>query len=97
MTLKRMRLEPGKGPRGFSRWIRPIMQSYMMSCCDCGLVHEMQFYAVKAVKFGKSGYWSGELLPRRRYRVMFRARRAERYTGRERAKNGLVAQSGKAL
>ena len=73
---------------GYSRWIRPIMRSYMMSCCDCGLVHEMQFKAVKVVKRGKAGYWSGLLLPNRDYRVMFRARRAPRYTAKQRKKHG---------
>lgn len=83
--MRRMRPER-ETATGFSRWVRPIMRSYMMACCDCGLVHEMQFYAVKVAKFGKSGYWSGTLLPRRGYRVMFRARRAPRYTARQRAR-----------
>jgi hypothetical protein len=28
---------------GWSRWIEPIEQGYKMSCCDCGLVHTMDF------------------------------------------------------
>ncbi len=28
---------------GWTRWVYPLMDSYKMSCCDCGLVHDMQF------------------------------------------------------
>lgn len=84
MKLKRIKREHGDYERGFSRWIRPVMRSYKMACCDCGLVHELQFYAVKAVKFHADGSWGGKLLPRSVYRVMFRARRAERYTAAQR-------------
>jgi len=24
-------------------WFAPIMSKHMMACCDCGLVHRMQF------------------------------------------------------
>ena len=30
-------------PDGWSRWVYPVMDGYKMSCCDCGLVHDMQF------------------------------------------------------
>lgn len=30
-------------PDGWSRWIRPITSGYKLTCCDCGLVHEMDF------------------------------------------------------
>lgn len=83
--LKRLHKEV-EGPNGWSRWVRPVMRKYFMACCDCGLVHEMQFYAAKVVLHGKNGYWSGQLLHRRGYRVMFRARRAPRYTARQRAR-----------
>ena len=29
---------------GWTDWIRPL-QGYRMGCCDCGLVHEMEFRA----------------------------------------------------
>lgn len=67
---KRFRKEKAEGPRGFSRWVQPEMKRYLLGCCDCGLVHEMQFRVV------------GE----RKVKVQFRARRAERYTAVERAK-----------
>lgn len=28
---------------GWSRWVQPIEKGYKMSCCDCGLVHTMEF------------------------------------------------------
>ena len=28
---------------GWSRWVQPIERGYKMSCCDCGLVHTMNF------------------------------------------------------
>lgn len=43
MKVARFRKEKAVGPRGFSRWVQPVMQKYLMCCCDCGLVHEMQF------------------------------------------------------
>lgn len=70
MKVKRFRQEFEEGPRGFSRWVQPQMKKYLMACCDCDLVHEIQFRIV------------GE----RKMRVQFRARRAPRYTAKLRAK-----------
>jgi len=28
---------------GWSRWVQPVENGYKMSCCDCGLVHTMDF------------------------------------------------------
>lgn len=28
---------------GWSRWVQPVEQGYKMACCDCGLVHSMDF------------------------------------------------------
>lgn len=28
---------------GFTDWIKPNMELYKMSCCDCGLVHDIKF------------------------------------------------------
>jgi len=27
-------------------WIRPIAHGYKMQCCDCGLIHEMDFAVI---------------------------------------------------
>jgi hypothetical protein len=31
----------------WSEWVCPNPQSYLMKCCDCGLVHEAQFKVVR--------------------------------------------------
>ena len=28
-------------------WVRPIRRGYKLACCDCGLVHKMDFRIVK--------------------------------------------------
>lgn len=72
MRIKRFRQEKEEGPRGFSRWVQPVMPKYMLACCDCGLVHEMQFRIVGI----------------RKQKVQFRARRARNYTAMLRKKKG---------
>ena len=62
------------------------MQSYLMSCCDCGLVHEIQFHVVKVVTRYFDGRWKGKYMPRKDYRVVFRARRADASTRAMRSK-----------
>ena len=32
-----------EGPDGWSRWVQPVRRGYKMACCDCGLVHTMNF------------------------------------------------------
>jgi hypothetical protein len=46
-------------------WVRPIKTGYKLACCDCGLVHRMDF---KTVKWGRG------------IKVMFRVWRDERAT-----------------
>ena len=77
MRAKRFRKEHTAGPRGFSRWVQPQMGKYLMACCDCNLVHEMQFRIMPGafVKGNNGG---------QKMHVQFRARRAEAYTRRER-------------
>lgn len=28
---------------GWSNWVQPLMSGYKLCCCDCGLVHTMDF------------------------------------------------------
>lgn len=28
---------------GWTEWIQPVEENYKMRCCDCGLVHTMDF------------------------------------------------------
>jgi hypothetical protein len=55
MAVKRRMLDVKKFPvhtpkkgdkRGFSKWIQPRMSGYLISCCDCGFTHQMQFRIV---------------------------------------------------
>lgn len=48
-----------------NRWVQPIKKGYRTACCDCGLVHEMDFRIVP--------YGSGR-------KVQFRVRRNDRAT-----------------
>jgi len=41
-------------------WVRPVMKGYKMKCCDCGLVHKIDF---RVIKWGRG------------HKVVFRASR----------------------
>lgn len=64
---------------GWTRWNEPIMQGYLMQCCDCGLIHQMEFRVLKRAKKTKSknGYWKAEEMPSDKYRISMRAKRIE--------------------
>jgi len=50
----------------WTEWVYPNRKLYKMACCDCGLVHDMQFALVKR-GLGKA--------------IVFRARRNNKSTG----------------
>jgi len=52
---------------GKSEWIQPVRRGYRMMCCDCGLVHNLDFRIVKRNR-------TGALM------IQFRAYRNERST-----------------
>lgn len=33
----------GCAPAKSNTWIQPIEKEYLMQCCDCGLIHSMDF------------------------------------------------------
>jgi hypothetical protein len=68
--------EPGRG--GWTEWVNPVMRRYFMRCCDCGLVHEMQFRVIaQTSKTRKDGTWDSATPPKTpTLRASFRARRA---------------------
>ena len=42
--MKHKRLKPEKELySGWTRWVQPVERGYLMACCDCGLVHRMDF------------------------------------------------------
>jgi len=58
-----------------NEWIRPQRNNYKMMCCDCGLVHIIDF---KLEKHGKNKV------------IMFKAKRDNRATGQARRYNKKV-------
>lgn len=65
---------------GWSDWIQPVMDGYRMVCCDCGLVHEMKFRALRRGKDLPNGKWAATPLDTTKYRVELKARRHRRST-----------------
>lgn len=60
---------------GWSEWQSPIMDDYRMKCCDCGLVHKVEFRVVKIIARGDDGTWDADLEANPDYRVQMRMRR----------------------
>jgi len=59
---------------GWSEWIHPVgneQYGYLMQCCDCNLIHEMEFAIVPANKTS-TPFNEGET---KRGLIVFRARR----------------------
>jgi hypothetical protein len=59
---------------GWCDWQLPHMRGYLMKCCDCGLVHEVEFNAVQVTGENEIGPL-GHTLPIDQYRVQLRMRR----------------------
>ena len=55
----------------WSEWVNPNSEQYFMKCCDCGLVHEMQF---KVAKYSEGD--ECEFVADSDLQAVFRARRA---------------------
>lgn len=58
------------------QWIQPVERGYHMACCDCGLVHRMNF----------------KIIGVRKNRVIFQAFRAVGETKKMRKRNGIVVR-----
>lgn len=70
-----------EGKNGWCRWVPVKMRGYKLACCDCGLVHDTQFKAVRVIKKHRDGSWEYENLSHGKFRVMLRAKRNPRATG----------------
>ena len=57
-----------------SAWETPIMGGYLLQCCDCGLVHKMDFRVIKrhGSKKRRLATVQGSM-----YKVQYRAYRVE--------------------
>lgn len=73
MKKVKFRKEFVKTKLAWSRWVNPVMDSYLMKCCDCGLVHKMQFRVYFESKSDNKKW--GTLLKDKGFQVEFRARR----------------------
>lgn len=73
---------------GWCDWASPIMDGYKLGCCDCGLVHDMQFAVVRKTKDNPDGTWTCTDLDPDKYRIFFRARRNKRSTAAVRRHKG---------
>lgn len=69
---------------GWCDWSMPVMDGYRMACCDCGLVHTMQFKVLRVTK--KSAMFSSGPDVSKNHRVLFRAKRNNRSTAAVRRK-----------
>ena len=65
--------EPGKD--GWTPWQNPIMKGYRMRCCDCKLVHEVEF-RVGRVTYRNGDEWHGDEVSPEEYRVQLRVKRS---------------------
>jgi hypothetical protein len=65
---------------GYCAWEKPIMKGYKLACCDCGLVHIVDFRVVKVVTRHRDGSMIFEPAGKR-YEVEFRVARDNRATG----------------
>lgn len=74
--LKRHRVE--RETDGWTRWVQPRMDNYILVCCDCGLAHRLQFKAFRIIKRRKDGLTRVAIAPG--HLVRFRAQRAPAYT-----------------
>jgi len=57
-------------PEDWSEWVCPNPDEYFMKCCDCGLVHEVQY---RVARYGEGDYC--ELVDDKDVQAQFRMRR----------------------
>jgi len=59
-----------ESPEDWSEWVCPNPDEYFMKCCDCGLVHEVQY---RVARYGEGDYC--ELVEDKDVQAQFRMRR----------------------
>jgi hypothetical protein len=76
--MKKLRFKNHKAGRGgWSEWVYPSTEeNYLFQCCDCGLVHELQFKTFIELEKLKNKTFKIFPLPNI-IRTMFKARRYE--------------------
>ena len=71
---------------GFCDWQMPLMKGYKMACCDCGLIHTMEFKIYEMTKPDKLGFQKKIKKLGKYFRVHMRASRDVRATAAMRRK-----------
>lgn len=74
---------------GWSRIINPRMGDdglYRLGCCDCGLIHDVEFKVVRITLKNDDGSYEYENVESPEYKVHFRVRRNNRSTAQIRRK-----------
>ncbi len=64
---------------GWTDWIQPVMKGYKMSCCDCGLVHNLDFRIGRITKVISPGTYRS-VDAGKKFLVQFRVSRNARST-----------------
>lgn len=71
------------------------MRGYKLACCDCGLVHDLEFNVLHVTE-QRGEEWDGEEMDREKYRVEFRARRDDQATAELREADGITVETHEA-
>lgn len=66
----------------------PIMRGYKMACCDCGLVHDVEFDVYEVTREFPDGSFGAKKRKGKKWRVVMRMRRNNRSTGQIRRNKG---------
>ena len=77
MTLLQFTKHEVENADDWSEWVCPDPKSYMMKCCDCGLVHEAQF---GVVQYAVGSNEDCEPVVAQNVQAVFRMRRSHPWT-----------------
>lgn len=93
--LPRFRKYTVESRKDWTPWITPVMDGYLLACCDCKLVHRMQFRSfVEKNRNKRKGTFEIVHLPKE-VRVSFRVKREQRMTLALRKKEGRNPDGGR--
>lgn len=75
-SFKKINALPGSEWTG---WVSP-KGIYKMACCDCGLVHDLEFKVAEILSQKKNGWWEGRDAEPGKFKTLFRVRRNDKAT-----------------
>jgi hypothetical protein len=73
---------------GWSDWFYPQMDKYEMACCDCCLVHDIEFQIVERTENKRSGEFMPKAVRGKKFQVGMRVARNNRATANARRAKG---------